>query len=554
MTQSNIIQNPILPGFTPDPVILRDGKDYYIATSTFHWFPGIQIFHSLDLAHWRLKSYVVKDPDFLQLKGTETPAGIWAPDLSYDPNTGRYWIVMCQMHNMNGNLFDQDNYAMWANSIKGPWSKPIYLNSIGFDCSLFHDDDGRHWIVTLEWDTRKGYQHPGAVVLEEFDPAAEKLVGPTKRITRGGTDRGCLEAPHLYKHNGWYYLMTAEGGTGYGHGVVVQRSKHIDGPYESDPQNPIITSTPYRFFRRNDPDSLRIDLYNPKAPLQKCGHGSLVHTHTDEWYIVHLSARPLPGTTNCTLGRETSIQKVEWTNDGWLRMKAGGTLAQPFTEAMSGVPLTEAPQAVGLNDDFNGKDIDIHLISPYGPRTNSWFSLTHRPGWARISGRQSFFSRFDVSLLAARIESFKATVETSLEFHPVHYSQSAGLVLYYDDSNWLFARLYHSETLGTTALSIMKGEKGQKDEYVLDRVAISDGKAIIKAVIDYGTVQFYWHRPGEKDWDLLGERIDIQYMSDEQAGGFTGLMGGIGAWDAYRRQSYADFDYFKIIAEPVRNG
>ncbi|GEP23923.1 glycoside hydrolase family 43 protein [Lentilactobacillus diolivorans] len=546
MTDYSTIKNPILPGFTPDPAVLGVGDDYYLATSTFNWYPGVQIFHSKDLAHWELQTYVFNDPDFLHLAGTDTPAGVWAPDLTYDKRTGKYWIVMCQMHNMNGNLFDQDNYAVYADSINGPWSKPIYLNSIGFDCSLFHDDDGKHWAVTLEWDTRKGYQHPGAIVLEQFDPDQGKLVGPTKRISRGGTDRGCLEAPHIYKHDGYYYLMTAEGGTGYGHGVVVQRSKTIDGPYESDPQNPIITSTPYRYFRRGDPDSLRLDLYNPKAPLQKCGHGSLVHTATDEWYVVHLSARPLPGTTNCTLGRETSIQKVEWTEEGWLRMKAGGTLAQPTTEGMKGIQVSDKSQAAGVNADFSTGKIDLHLMSPYGPRTEEWCSLKERSGWLRIHGRQSFFSQFQVSLLASRIDSFKSIVSTKVEFNPIHYSQSAGLTLYYDNSNWLFARLYHSETLNSTALAIMKGEKGNKDEYILDRVALPGGKAELKAEIDYGQVQFFYRTNENTEWRKLGDLIDISFMSDEQTGGFTGLMGGIGTWDAYRRQSFADFKYFKI--------
>ncbi|WP_288572440.1 glycoside hydrolase family 43 protein [uncultured Weissella sp.] len=549
MKTNSIINNPILPGFTPDPVILAVDDDYYLATSTFNWYPGIQLFHSKDLAHWKLQSYVFDDPKFLKLAGTDTPAGVWAPDLSYDKKTGKFWIVMGQMHSMNGNLFDQDNYIVYSDSINGPWSEPIYLNSIGFDCSLFHDDDGRHWAVTLEWDTRKGYEHPGAIVLEEFDPEKKALVGPTKRISRGGNDRGCLEAPHIYKHNGYYYLTTAEGGTGYGHGVVIQRSKTIDGPYESDSQNPIITSTPYKYFRRNDPDSLRIDLYNPKAPLQKCGHGSLIHTATSEWYIAHLSARPLPGTTNCVLGRETSLQKVYWTEDGWLRMKAGGTLAQTTTEGMTGISVPDTPQTTIINNDFDDGMIDLHLMSPYGPRTEDWASVSERPGWLRISGRQSFFSQFEVSLLASRIDSFKSSISTLVEFNPTHYSQSAGLTLYYDNSNRLFARVYFSETFNSPALAIMKGEKGNKDEFILDRVALPGGKAEIKAITNYDTAQFYYRLSSKESWNTLGSPIDISFMSDEQTGGFTGLMGGIGSWDSYRRQSHADFKYFKIIPE-----
>lgn len=294
---------------------------------------------------------------------------------------------------------------------------------------------------------------------------------------------------------------------------------------------------------------MRIDLYNPKAPLQKCGHGSLVHTATDEWYIAHLSARPLPGTTNCVLGRETSLQKVYWTEDGWLRMKAGGTLAQTTTEGMTGISVPDTPQTTIINNDFGDGVIDLHLMSPYGPRTENWASVSERPGWLRISGRQSFFSQFEVSLLASRIDSFKSSISTLVEFNPTHYSQSAGLTLYYDNSNWLFARVYFSETFNSPALAIMKGEKGNKDEFILDRVALPGGKAEIKSVINYDTAQFYYRLSSEESWNTLGSPIDISFMSDEQTGGFTGLMGGIGAWDSYRRQSHADFKYFKLIPE-----
>lgn len=544
------IKNPVIPGLSPDPSIVAVGEDYYVATSSFFWFPAIPIFHSTDLSHWELVSYAVADASFVDLSGVERAGGVWAPDLSFDAAEDRFYLTMCVMRSTNGRLFDLDNYVLTAPSVTGPWSAPGYVSSIGFDSSMYHEA-GRHWLLTLEWDPRQGYEHPGAIVLEEYDPATSRLIGPTRRISRGGTDRGCLEAPHLYHHDGWYYLMTAEGGTGYGHGVVVQRSRHMAGPYESDPANPVITSTPYRYFGRNDPDALRPGLYNPKAPLQRCGHGSLVHTHTDEWYVAHLSARPVrrDGEPFTVLGRETSLQKMSWTADGWLRLACGGTLARATTEGMRGPQSSPRPQVRGVVDHFDGGHLNQELQSPYGPLQKDWASLSAKPGWLRLRGRESFFSTSRVSLLAARVQSLSCTIETSVAFHPIHFSQSAGLCLYYDNQNFLFLRVYASESLGCTALGILSGRRGSKHEQILERTPLPSGDACLRAVLRSGFAQFQWRSVRGGQWTDIGERQDIAFLSDEAANNFTGLMAGIGTWDAYRRESHADFDYFSIRYE-----
>lgn len=540
------IKNPVIQGFSPDPSILRVGNDYYIATSTFHWNPGIQIFHSKDLANWHLLTHVLDEAADIDLRGTDTPAGIWAPHLSFDINSSQYWVAFSKMNNMNGRMFDADNFAVHASSIMGPWSAPIYLNSVGFDPSLFHDDDGRHYVVTLEWETREGYEHPGAIVLDEFDPTQNELIGESIRISRGGTDRGCLEAPHLYKHNGWYYLMTAEGGTGYGHGVVMQRSRNIEGPYESDPLNPIVTSTPYYYFRRGDPDALRSDLYNEDAPLQKAGHGSLVDTPNGEWYIAHLCSRPIPGTLDSTLGRETAIQKVEWTSDDWVRMTDGSTLAKDETPGITGIIPDSDYNDIGIVDEFHKKNIDNHFLTPYGTQNNSWLDLQSHPGWLRMKGRQSFYSQFDVSILAARVDAFKVSIETKLNFQPTHFSDSAGLILYYDNSNWIFARMTYDEINDGSVLDIVQAEQGDKKELLRTKIPIAGKEIKFKVTINYDKAQFFYQKHLEK-WVKLGTELDIKYMSDEEIDGFTGLMAGIGTWDAYRRKSYAEFDYFRLI-------
>jgi xylan 1,4-beta-xylosidase len=414
---------------------------------------------------------------------------------------------------------------------------------------LFHDDDGRHWLVTLRWETRDHYEDPGTIVLEEFDTQKERVFGPTFELTNGGTDRGCVEAPHIYKKDGYYYLMTAEGGTGYGHSVVIQRSKTITGPYESDPDNPIITSTPYYYYRKNDPDASRFDLYNPNAEIQKAGHGSLVETENGEWFIAHLSARPLPGTIKSILGRETSIQKVEWTKDGWLKMVDGSNLAKKTTPGITGVSYKEDTGDHGMMDHFDNAKLDIHLLSPYSQIKNNWVNTTEHPGWARIYGKQSFYSRFETSLLACRADAFNFITTTKLEFHPEHFSQSAGMVLYYDNKNWIFLRLTFDEHKRIPVLDILKAEKASKEEIILEKRPIPRGVVELKIVVSFGKAQFSYKEKDNSNWQVLLENVDISYMSDEQIKGFTGLMIGIGAWDSYRHDSFADFDFFKVEDE-----
>ena len=296
------IKNPIIPGMAPDPSIIRVENTYYLATSTFHWMPGIQLYKSTDLVNWTLIDNILKK-NKINLQGTNTPGGIWAPHLSYDIETKKYWLAYSHMVNMAGREFSSNSYMMWSENISGPWSEPIYLTSIGFDPSLFHDEDSGHYAAILEWESREGYQAPGHIVIAEISLENGEVLGQWKRVTQGFTTRGCAEAPQIYKHAGYYYLLLASGGTGYAHGVEIGRSKSIMGPYEPHPTGePIITSSPRHLFSLGDPDAGHFEMYNPNSLIQKAGHGSLVDTPTGEWYITHLMSRPLPGTLLNPLG------------------------------------------------------------------------------------------------------------------------------------------------------------------------------------------------------------------------------------------------------------
>lgn len=258
------IVNPVLPGFNPDPSVVRVGDDYYVATSTFEWFPGVQIHHSKDLVNWKLVKRVLVRKSQLDMTGVPDSCGVWAPCLSY--SEGVFYLVYTNVKSFDGVWKDTPNYLVTATDILGEWSEPLFLSSSGFDGSLFHDDDGRKWYTSMLVDHRKG-RFFGGIILQEYDEQAGKLIGTPTSIFEG-TPLGRTEGPHLYRKDSYYYLITAEGGTEYGHAVTMARSKQITGPYEVHPNNPLVTS-------RN----------NPHLPLQKAGHADLVETQHGQWYI-----------------------------------------------------------------------------------------------------------------------------------------------------------------------------------------------------------------------------------------------------------------------------
>ena len=547
-----MINNPIIPGMAPDPSIIRVDDVYYIATSTFHWNPGIQIYKSSDLANWELINFALKNGE-IDLRGTNTPAGIWAPHLSYDYSTKKYWLAYSHMLNMSGREFNSDSYAMWAEDINGPWSEPLYLTSIGFDPAIFHDDDGKHYISILEWETREGYQAPGHIVVAEVDLDNGGIVDKWKRVTQGFTTRGCAEAPQIYKNNGYYYMLIAAGGTGYAHGVEVGRSENIFGPYEPHPSGePIITSSPQHLFSLGNPDAGQFHMYNPNSVMQKAGHGSLVQTQTGEWYIAHLMSRPIEGTLFNPLGRETSIQKMKWTKDGWLEMKDGSNLAKMEVEGMEGVQLSNK-QSHDIYDDFKSDTYNIHFMTPYRNQDVNWVNTTERPGYLRIHGENSFFSRMNPAIMATRSTSMFYEFQTKVEFQPLHYSETAGMGLYYDSNNWIYAHLTHSESVDGIVLKLLQATLGERIEYAHNVIPVPEGVVELKVVYNSGQADFYYRLDTNMEWKKFVSSIDALYLSDEgvngepgEIGGFTGLFNFIGSVDAHQHKSFADFEYYSI--------
>jgi len=545
-----MIRNPIFKGFNPDPCICRKGDDYYVAVSSFEWLPGIPIYHSKDLKNWELYTHVLQTsvPDLTRLPSAK---GIWAPCLTYCEEEDLFYVIYGVMNSMNARYFDVDNFLITAKDIKGPWSEPVYLHSSGFDASILHDDDGRKWIVSLEWETREGYEKPGVIGLVEYDPKEKKIIGYPKRIWRGGTDRGCIEAPHLYKRNGYYYIMCAEGGTGYYHSVTMGRAKDVWGPYERDPMNPICTSVLPNVNERHDWDHLKPRYFNPDTLLQKAGHGSWIDTPLGETYLVLHVSRPFVPELRCTLGRETAIQKMVWTDDGWLRMADGTNLAKEYVEE-SKLPDYPMPEIPAL-DDFDSGEIGVQY---YAPRLQpyTFADPKARPGWMRIRGQEARTSLHKTSILARKLTSVYARITTRMEFRPEVYQHSAGLILFYDNMNYINLRKYKSDTLGQSAISIIQLENGEKTEYLDTRIGVDDVPIYFRLYIEGRRCWFEWSYDGE-NYTKIGKEFDTTKYSDEycEYGEFTGAFVGMTVADRVKHEKCADFDFFEYIADESKN-
>jgi xylan 1,4-beta-xylosidase len=538
------IVNPILPGFHPDPSFVRVGDDYYLASSSFEWFPGVPIHHSRDLVNWRLIGHALTRSSQVDLRGIADSAGVWAPSLSHAD--GQFWLIYTNLRQTGlGRPFkDIGIYLTTAKDIQGPWTQPIVLNSIGFDPSLFHDDDGRKWLVNMIWDYRKGRYRFAGIVVQEYDHAQGKLVGPMTKILE--KDRILTEGPNLYKRDGWYYLMLAEGGTGWGHGISMARARNILGPYELDPQPSILTA-------RDD----------ATLALQKAGHGELVQTQSGEWYLAHLASRPVktenphnpssPDQTEsakahagdrCILGRETCLQQVKWSADGWLRLATGGNWPQMDVPAPKDLAPHPWPAMPG-RDPFDTEKLPLHWSSLRVPAGESWLSLTARAGWLRLRGRDSQHSLYYQSLVARRLQHFRVTAETCLEFSPAHYTHSAGLICYYDTRTHFYLRVTHDEKLGKV-LGITLTDDGAYDELAETQITINDwSQVFLRAEIDRARLQFS-ASPDGNTWQHIGPVLDASKLSDDYGSAlhFTGAFVGLGCQDLKDHTQCADFDYF----------
>ncbi|MGW5578398.1 glycoside hydrolase family 43 protein [Micromonospora chokoriensis] len=525
-TATRSIRNPVLAGFHPDPSILRVDDDYYLATSTFEWYPGVRVHHSRDLVNWRTLSGVITDRRLLDLRGCGDSNGVWAPDLTY--HDGLFYLVYSDVASFASGYWDPQNFLVTAEDIAGPWSDPVKLHGRGFDAALFHDEDGTTWLLSMSADWRPGRDRFGGIEIQQYDRAERRLVG-SPRMLFTGTSVGVTEGPHIYRHDGWYWLITAEGGTSWEHQVTVARSRELFGPYEVDPDGPLLTS-----------------VGRPDLRLQKAGHGSLVRTQTDEWYLAHLVGRPYSPLGSCVLGRETAIQRVEWPSGEWPKIAGGVPADEVVAPDLPAHPWPAEPET----DHFDAPELGLCWSTLRRPATTDWVDLHARPSYLRIHGGQSPVGRQAPSLVARRVEAMHCSLETVVEFDPADHRQLAGITAYYNTLNWHHLYLTRDDD-GRTVLELLSSDNGRRTPYPDLTVDVSGVARVgLRAVFDGPVVRFDYDLGA--GWQPAGVDLDATILSDEHAAliidgepaawGFTGAFLGLWVQDLGGDGAYADFD------------
>lgn len=540
-----LIRNPVLPGSHPDPSVLRVGADFYLATSTFEWYPGVRLHHSRDLVHWRPLGGALTSTRLLDLSGCPDSGGVWAPSLSHAD--GLFHLVYSNVSTYAGGFTDSPNYLVTAASVHGPWSDPVPLHARGFDASLFHDGATSR-LLNLVHDWRPGHGGSAGLEATRYDRAARRLTGAPVPLALP-PQAGWIEGPNLYRRGPWYYLLTADGGTGYDHQVSVARSRTLAGPYQRDPHGPLLTAR-----------------HHPELPLQKAGHGSLTDTGAGQWYLAYLAARPHGRHGPCVLGRETALAPVTWTFDGWPRVPGGlPALEVPApglpadAAAPSGETSAAQPPSGGFGPHTNGSGgtdgFDQPALGPEWstlrrPAAPDWLTLTERSSHLRLRGGRSPQSLTGPSLVARRVTAARCAFEATVEYRPRSFQHLAGITAYYNTRAWYFLHLT-ADDRGQVVLraaacdrgAVTVDEAGQEPlgGTVRMRLGLDLDGPVLRFRYDTG--------PG---WRPFGPSLDATVLSDEHAEeiedgqirslGFTGAFAGLWAWDLTGGGLSADFD------------
>ena len=516
--------NPILAGFYPDPSIARAGDDYYLVTSSFAYFPGVPIFRSRDLVHWTQIGNVLDRPSQLDLDGAGISRGIFAPTIRY--HAGTFYMITT--------LVDRGGtFYVTAKDPAGPWSDPVWLRDLdGIDPSFFFDDDGASGangangrVYVINNGPPIGpplYQGHRALWLQELDLAAGKLVGPRRLIVNGGVDISkkpiWIEAPHIFKVAGRYYLIAAEGGTGDQHSEVVFRSDSVWGPWQPYAGNPILTQ------RQLDPAR--------PFPITSTGHADFVRTPAGEWWAVFLGTRPYADDLYNT-GRETFMLPVRWEG-GW-PVILGDDRAVPYAHARPALPpQPPGPVAMSGNftvrDDFAGRALPPYWNVMRTPRGAPWYDLTSHPGWLTLRARpEPLGGRGQPSFAGRRQQHAIASASTAMAFAPAGPDDFAGLTAFQNETHYYALGVALAD--GRSVIRLERhagGTAGTPGDVVASApLGLAPGAPVyLRIDARGGSYDFYYaERPGE--WKLLKGGQDGTILSTKVAGGFVGTYFGL---------------------------
>jgi len=535
--QTTTLVNPILTGFYPDPSVVRVGTDYYLVNSTFSYFPGIPVFHSKDLKNWKQIGNVIDRPSQMDFMGEKLTRGLFAPAISY--HNGTYYVTCTDI--------DHDgNFIVTAKNPAGPWSDPVRVPEVhGIDPSLFFDDNNKTYIIyNSDAPERKPlYSGHRTIRIFELDPMTLKVTGEEKQLVNGGVDLSkkpvWIEAPHIMKRNGWYYLYAAEGGTSVNHTEVVFRSKSVWGPYAAYENNPILTQKGLPEDRKN--------------PVTSAGHAQFVDGPDGKTYAIFLAVRPYEGDYYNT-GRETFIAPVEWKNDWPVINPESKEIRYEYMVDYKEVKQKGArPQSGNFEYTITfEKSLDPALLFMRTIDSSS-FSMSKQKGLSMKLKPETVMEAGNPSFIGKRQQHLYCTAETELDFNPKSENEKAGLTILQDESHFYF--ITKSLDGGKPAIQLYKSSaEGKNMERIVQKeMSGNSGPVKLRIVAEGGFYRFYYATGSS--WEPLGEKLDAKFLSTKTAGGFIGCLFGMYATSSgARSEGYASFKYLKYSGnDPMFN-
>ncbi len=511
MSEKRVYHNPVQRGFFPDPSVIRVGDDYYMVNSSFQYFPAIPISHSKDMVHWHIIGHAISNPEWLDISDIKDSHGIWAPDIEYVD--GKFFIFAPLRLNGDGergkNVLRRQ-LVMVSDKPEGPYSKPVCLEADSIDPSLFIDDDGKKYMITAP-----------AISVWPLSEDGLQLTGE-KTVAWEGTGERCSEGPHVMKKDGYYYAIVAEGGTGYGHGINIGRSKELFGEYEKSPYNPVMRQM------------------NPDAPIQRAGHGKLVQDQNGQWWCYYLCGRPNQGNYT-TVGRETALDPVQWTEDGWFTVNNGQ--GPSLTQEAPDLPACVFER--NLFDDFNEEKLNLEWEFVRNPDNGSW-SLSERPGHFRIWTRDGQLKEIrSKNTLLRREQELCYTAETKVEFYPDRDGEQAGLTCYYSTATYARCAVCYED--GRKIQLVINRNKGE--ELIAEISDVKEVPVYLRVEVEHLTRTFYYSYDGE-NWEKVGTLENCVYLCDEgvpedrkrHTGTLVGIYANNGGCGSRKP---ADFDFFR---------
>lgn len=507
-------RNPIVSGFYPDPSICRKNSDYYMVHSSFSYYPGIPILHSRDLVHWEQIGHVLDRPSQLKLDSIRLSGGIYAPAISYNPVNNTFYVVATCVDGIG-------NFVVKSKVPHQGWSEPIILPKVGgIDPSLFFDDDGKAYLVHN--DAPAGipeYEGHRAIWIHNYDTDTDQTFGDKQMIVDGGTDKSeqpiWIEGPHLYKINGKYYLMAAEGGTSVNHSEVIFISDQVKGPYRPMTGNPILT-------QRNLPE------YRPN-PVTCTGHADLIETPSGQWFAVFLACRPYEGDLYNT-GRETFLLPVTWKNGLPIIMEKGEIIpyivhSEGWMPDTTGIIPQKFTGNVTWKDDFStdGK-LGLEWLFIRTPRGNWWNIYESRLHLTPTTC--SIYTIDAPAFIGHRQQHTNFTVTTEMSFTPQNERAFAGLACYQNEKfNITFGKTIRE---GKTVVTVIRTAEGK---HTIEGVCTLDDKIadipLYLRIIGRGGKYSFIMSANNQEWKSVATDVDATILSTHKAGGFTGTVIGM---------------------------